>query len=629
MKTKQSLPQQTATAKKDTNSTKRARKKIDYNARTARFQNASELFVEEDSLHKVDTILDGFHRKNKIDIFDAYRQDLGALGTASRSLWFNPEASNGVELGLDAYSYYAYRYDDVKFYNTYSPFTSLEYWQSAIGQLYFDGEFSRSAGDLLSIGFSLRRFATENQIEQNIDLRNYVNNYGSKSFLKFELPNKRYQALLSHRFFRNEVRENGGVFLRNDDSPTDSIFGDLEKPNLKNVMVQDRRNYVNLYQQLRLTDSANTFRAHVFHDFERVKRVNFYEDNELFTERDYRKDDSAAFWTNQAFYDSVYFGNTVVNDSLVYKSWVNKVGIKCSYKGNFLGLYFKNRQYADWQNDTIYRTGEAENYVGFLLKGKLIAGQIPFKAYGEYSGLGYNRSTINLSSKWVDFDFVTMTRPANLVQQRIISTHYVWENNFDLQQSTSLALKGHLYSKNRNWVLLPFIDHHQLNNWILYNKNAQPFQTTEKINLTRTGARIKYKKKIVNVDIGVSRQIVSDKDLWPTPDWMVNTLTYLEKRFEKKKLLLQLGADITWQSGYFAMSYDPLLLQFYLQDDVEIAHQPIIDLFVNAQIQTNARVYLKVTNVLQGLTGEGYLVTPGYFGRRRAMEVGVTWQFYD
>lgn len=99
--------------------------KVIYGPRTARYFLEEDIFNNYKTLYQIDTSYDDFHRYNFVQRADFQLVDLGNFGTAARNVFFRPIEQLGTQFGFDAYSPYAYQINDVKYYDTKSPYTNL------------------------------------------------------------------------------------------------------------------------------------------------------------------------------------------------------------------------------------------------------------------------------------------------------------------------------------------------------------------------------------------------------------------------------------------------------------------------------------------------------------------------
>ena len=104
-------------------------------------------------------------------------------------------------------------------------------------------------------------------------------------------------------------------------------------------------------------------------------------------------------------------------------------------------------------------------------------------------------------------------------------------------------------------------------------------------------------------------------------------LSYHDILFEGN-LEWQIGVDAHMKTPYFAQGYDPVIMQFYVQDDFEVPSFPVVDVFINAKIN-RVRFFLKYNNLVQIMRGTGYFLTPEYPAQDAVFDFGFHWPFYD
>ena len=107
------------------------------------------------------------------------------------------------------------------------------------------------------------------------------------------------------------------------------------------------------------------------------------------------------------------------------------------------------------------------------------------------------------------------------------------------------------------------------------------------------------------VDLEGTFQSLSDNNVVRLPQ--LYTFNRLQAEFPMFKGVVRgnLGAEVTWYSGFKANAYMPATGAFYLQDSLSIGNYPFIDVFFNARIR-NVRAFVKLTHVHSGLFGYEY-----------------------
>ena len=103
---------------------------------------------------------------------------------------------------------------------------------------------------------------------------------------------------------------------------------------------------------------------------------------------------------------------------------------------------------------------------------------------------------------------------------------------------------------------------------------------------------------------------------------------YINGRLFKNALYAQLGADLYYSSSYYADAYMPASGRFYNQFEKKLGSYPYVDLFLNFMV-SSARIFLKVSHLNSGLSGNSYYTVPHYPMPDRAYKLGISWMFYD
>jgi hypothetical protein len=74
-------------------------------------------------------------------------------------------------------------------------------------------------------------------------------------------------------------------------------------------------------------------------------------------------------------------------------------------------------------------------------------------------------------------------------------------------------------------------------------------------------------------------------------------------------------------------SYNPVISEFYLQNDQEFGGYPLFDFFVNFRVRT-MRVYFKLEHFNSGFGEYNYYSAPTYPYRDFVIRFGLVWNFF-
>lgn len=106
-----------------------------------------------------------------------------------------------------------------------------------------------------------------------------------------------------------------------------------------------------------------------------------------------------------------------------------------------------------------------------------------------------------------------------------------------------------------------------------------------------------------------------------------NTLYYTDYWF-KKALLVQTGLTFQYFTEYYQNDYNPLIGEFYVQDQKKFGSFPLIDFFFNMKIQ-EFQLFLKAEHFNSGFTGYDFYSAPNYPYRDFTVRFGITWNFFS
>ena len=91
---------------------------------------------------------------------------------------------------------------------------------------------------------------------------------------------------------------------------------------------------------------------------------------------------------------------------------------------------------------------------------------------------------------------------------------------------------------------------------------------------------------------------------------------------------MQTGVTFKYFTKYHMNAYDPVLAEFYVQNDEELGGFPIVDLFFNAKVrQTRIFFVYEHINSLFSSKNE-YFSAPGYPYRDGVIRFGIVWNFF-
>ena len=224
---------------------------------------------------------------------------------------------------------------------------------------------------------------------------------------------------------------------------------------------------------------------------------------------------------------------------------------------------------------------------------------------------------LNMNSTVADYNY-------RLYQSDYLN--YNWQNNFKNQQSKQLAFE----LKSKKFGTLSF-DYSTINNYLYFENRGngvKPYQWGGIVNF----ARIRYESEFKYKNFGLYntimfQRVLEGEQVLNVPQINTRQTLYYANEFFEKALYLQTGVTVSYFSDYNMNAYDPVLAEFYVQNETALGSFPRIDFFVNAKIQ-QTRLYLKAEHFNSAMTGYNFYSAPNYPYRDFIVRFGLVWNFF-
>lgn len=518
---------------------------------------------------------------------------------------------------------------DIQYYNVPTPYSDL-YFKSVMEQ-----------------GQNLDAFATANT-SKNLNffvgykglrsLGKYKNQLSSTGNFKigasYNTSDKRYY--LKAHFTGQDIlnQENGGIVTLSQFEDGDNLYS--ERPRL-DVYFGDAKSLL----------KGNRF--FIDHSFKLSKKPSSLVVNHQFN-YEYKFFDY-SMTSHQRFGDSY---TSYVSNKTRYNRMYNKLGVAYSHKtiGDF-NFFVEDYQYnyfyyrtvtqafgsfvPNSNNDKINTWGanyvyQKNNWKGTFLVSNSITKQSLANLEAQI------RYTLNEKNSFL-FKYQNMNKLPNLnyVLYQSDYKEYNWFNNFKNEKINNIefeaqtqwltasvqytVLNDHLFFANVNPTYNEF--------GIADKLIVKPFQYDKTINYLSVKAGKEFKFWNFGLDNTVLFQQVQQSDaILNVPKFTTRNTLYYNNHFFKKALFLQTGVTLNYFSKYYANDYNPLLGEFYIQNQKEIGDFPMLDFFINAKIRT-FRVFLKAEHFNSSFTGYDYYTAPNYPYRDFMVRFGVIWNFFS
>ena len=266
---------------------------------------------------------------------------------------------------------------------------------------------------------------------------------------------------------------------------------------------------------------------------------------------------------------------------------------------------------------------------------------LEWDAFGKYNFLGYEVNDFNISANVIfkvypfrkarksplEFKahFETDLKEPDYYQQHLFTNHYKWDNDFSKISTTKVETSLSI----PRWKLAASFGYALLDNNIYYDTLGIVRQNAKPMSVMTASLRKDFQVWKIHFDHKLSFQLSSDKDVMPLPMLGLNLRYYAEFDVVKNAMKMQIGANGTFTTKWYAPAYNPVLGVFHNQNKEQFGNCPYIDAFVNVQWK-RVSVFLKAVNLNMGWPNESadYFSAAGYIAPQRAFKIGITWPFY-
>ncbi|MBQ8421598.1 MAG: putative porin [Bacteroidales bacterium] len=221
--------------------------------------------------------------------------------------------------------------------------------------------------------------------------------------------------------------------------------------------------------------------------------------------------------------------------------------------------------------------------------------------------------------------FETSLREPDYYEQFLCTNHFKWDNSFGKISTTKL--EGSLSIPK--WKLEAKVGYALLSNNIYYDTLGIVRQNTKPMSVLTASLRKDFTLWKFHLDHQALLQFSSNQDVLPLPTLALNFRYYFQFDVVKNVMQMQVGANGTFTTKWYAQSYNPVLGVFYNQKDEKFGNSPLIDVFVNIQWK-RASIFVKVVNMNMGWPTRhaDYFTANGYIASQRALKFGISWPFY-
>ena len=557
-------------------------------------------------------------------------------------------------LFADAYTPYIITPQQVKFYHTTTPYSTIAY----------------KKGFVTNLGQSDISFSFTGNVTRRVNLGmtiDYLNSFG------------RYANLEGKTVYGSVFGSYNGDHYSLQWAFTWNTLSNFENGGLVNVNdLQGKLNPEDLPVNMQGMSGLRYLSGYLNHYYsicvERERKVNYRERNE---DGEWEKKDSIKieyvpvttfrhiFEVNdatkryiekdaQGFYPNTYYNQKTTADSAACLSIKNTLSVTFEEEFN-TWLKFGATVYAMNEtqrhldllavfSDSVGRPADI-TYENRWTNNTYIGGAL-YKKRGKHIHYGFDGNVCLIGYKLGEFqvnghidggvklgkDSLTMAAKVffrnetpDYYLQRYSSNHYVWNNDFSKQYR--LHVGGEIAYPTK-WIKPRLkVSFENITRPIYFDTIGTPQQMDGNIQVLAADLQLNITTPWVNLDNSIVYQL-SSSDKMPLPTITLYNNLYYHGTWAKV-LDVQIGVDMRFFTKYYAPVLNPALGQFCIQNEQQVGNYPIINVYANFYVRKlRLKLFAQYQHLNASFMNKQYFEMPSYPMAPDMFRAGIAWHFY-
>jgi hypothetical protein len=207
--------------------------------------------------------------------------------------------------------------------------------------------------------------------------------------------------------------------------------------------------------------------------------------------------------------------------------------------------------------------------------------------------------------------------------------NYNWKNELNNVKTQELKFEINTKKFGNASVSYTGIDDYAYFGIKQNDSTPSPLQASERVDYLKVKLEKEFKLGHFGLDNTVMyQQVLSGEGVLNVPQLITRNTLYFEDHWFKRALFLQTGVGFNYFTKYSMNAYDPVLAEFYVQNDQELGGFPLVDIFFNAKIR-QTRIFFIYENFTSVFGGKNdYFAAPGYPYRDNVLRFGLVWNFF-
>lgn len=542
-------------------------------------------------------------------------QTLGIFGQAHQSMIFNFKKEMGFTFIQFPFPLYFKSQNELQLFDLKTSYTKIGYFYGVSGENSLTLTFAQKIKDFT---VSINVLANSNTA---YFLHQEIQGLVGDAMVRYETPNKKYGFRASYIINRKENQENSGI-ADIEEFKEHALEGGYPAyaVNSSNALLKILTHDINLQQYFNISDSKGNYFGTLTHNsqYQRITSnyFDYFDTTALYQLYTFESDSTFDTLSCYKIVNSIQWSNFSPNSILSSANNFVKLA------GGIMHEYFEDsRTYFNFHSFTPFVRGHIR-----LIKYLDIQGDFSY----SFGGYTHNDAIANLNGEWalnrnlnfkvgVNANFYRISPNYNYSYFK--SNHFQWNLNWEKQNIAELG--AFLTFKKFKASAKIFL----LDNFVIFNSDYSPIQLDNFSRVVQFNIYAPFRYKGFGLTANLSLQNASSDSI-QVPLFAAKSSVFYIFNIFKRKLRLQLGVDVMFNTTYYANGYSPALYSFYFQDQQKVGNFWYID--ANATIRIS-RLYFfaRIGNVISPFQNYNMFTTPNYPMKDFLISVGINWRFHD
>lgn len=562
----------------------------------------------------IDTQMVEVNHYNPILHSENIYQNLGIFGQAHQSMVYNFEKDMGFTFIKYPYPLYFKNQNDLRVYDLETSYTKIGYFYGLPSENALSLNFAQKVKSSI---ISIHMLANSNV---GYFLHQAIQGIVGDAQIQYESKNKNYGFRASYIINRTENQENGGIsdveLFKQQSMESITGYPVYSSNAVMKILSQD----LNLQQFLTIKSKSGFNFGTLTHNvqYQRYKSDYFdYLDSTLNIQTYFFEADT-TFDTLRSY----KIVNSIQWSNFTPFSLMSSNQSFLRFAGGIMHEYFEDsKTFYNFHSFTPFVRGNIK-----LLNVLDLFGKFSY----TFGGYTHNDAIANIQGEWtfskknklilgVHADFYRVS--PDYIYSQFSSNHFKWDTTFKKQNIATFGafLKFKEYKASAKIFLL--------DQFVIFGTDYKPVQLEAFSRLLQISLYAPFRYKGFGLTTNMTLQNASSDSIQVPLFAGKANLFYIFDIF-KKKLRLQIGIDVMYNTAYYGNGYSPALYSFYFQNTQMTGNYWYVD--ANATIRIS-RIYFfaRIGNLLSPFQKYNMFTTPGYPTKDFLVSLGVYWRFHD